>query len=249
MPPHVVAWLHHPTSVSRACRAGGARRRSGEEMRLDRAMSCMEPRHGASHASFRRRAPRKRCARPHRRCSASRLRARALSSANACRPVAATDMSDVHAVLVRRSGRTHLHDTSVRCVRAAQRAPARPVTRYRLLGCHWASRRRKPASLATVPVPRCSALACRVRQRLRMCRRAATECCTWRNRAARRGRVHVARLRCLTSALSIATPPVRICADLASQRAAHTARCMYLTCAFGGTQARLMHRHDGAPRT
>jgi hypothetical protein len=61
--------------------------------------------------------------------------------------------------------------------------------------------------------------------------------------------VHAARLRCLTSASSIATPPVRICADLASQRAAHTARCMCLTCAFGGAQAGLMHRHDAAPQT
>ena len=250
MPPHVAARLHHPTSVSRAGHAGGARRRSGEESRLGRAMSCMEPKYGASHASFRRRAPRKRCARPHRRCSASRLRARALSSANACRPDAATEMSDVYAVLVRRSGRTHLHDTSLRRVRAAQRAPARSVTRYRLLGCHWASRRRTPASLATVPVPRRSALACRVqRQRLRMCRRAATECCTWRNRAARRGRVHAVRLRCLTSASSIATPPVRICADLASQRAAPRVRCMSLTCAFGGAHAGRMHRYDASPWT
>ena len=105
----------------------------------------------------------------------SRLRARALLSADACRPAAATEMADVHAVLVSRSGQTHLHDTSLRCVRAAQRATARPVTRYRLLGCHWASRRRTAASLARVPVPRCSALACRVqRQRLRMCRRPAT---------------------------------------------------------------------------
>jgi hypothetical protein len=193
MPPHVGAWLHHPTSVSCAGHAGDARRRSGEELRLGRAMSCMEPNHGASYASFRRRAPRKRCAHPHRRCSASCFRARALLSANACRPTAAINMADVHAVLVRRSGRTHLHDTSLRCVRAPQRAPARLVTRYRLLGCHCASWRRTPASLATVPVPRCSALACRVqRQRLRMCRWAATECCTWRNRVARRGRVHAA---------------------------------------------------------
>jgi hypothetical protein len=178
-PSWVGARLHHPTSVSRAGHAGGARRRSGEELRLGRAMSCMEPKHGASHASFRRRAPRKRCARSHRRCSASRLLARAFLSANACRPAAATEMADVHAVLVRRSGRTHLHDTSLRCVRAAHRAPARPVTRYWLLGCHWASMRRTPASFATLPVPRRSALASRVqRQRLRLCCRAATECST-----------------------------------------------------------------------
>jgi hypothetical protein len=249
-PSWVGARLHHPTSVSRTGHAGDARRRSGEELRLGCAMLRMEPKHGASHASFRRSAPRKRCVRVHSRCSASCLRARALLSANACRPAAATKMADVYAVLVRRSCRTHLHDTSLRRVRAAHRAPARSVTRYRLLGCHWAPGRRTAPSLATVPVPRRSALACRVqRQRLRMCRRAATECCTWRNRAPRRGRVHTARLRCLTSASSIATPPVRICADLASQRAAHTARCTCLTCAFGGTQVQQVHRHDAAPRT
>jgi hypothetical protein len=155
---------HHPTSRSRAGHAGDARRRSSEELRLGCAMLRMEPKHGASHASFRRSAPRKRCVRVHRRCSASCLRARALSSANACRPAAATKMADVYAVLVCRSGRTHLHDTSLRRVRAAHRAPACPVTRYRLLGCHWASWRRTPASLATVPVPRRSALACRVQR-------------------------------------------------------------------------------------
>ena len=86
-------------------------------------------------------------------------------------------------------------------------------------------------------------------QRLHMCPRAATECCTWRKRAARRDRVYAARLRCLTSVLSIATPPVRICADLASQRAAHSVRCMCMTCDFGGAQTCRMHRHDGAPWT
>jgi hypothetical protein len=61
--------------------------------------------------------------------------------------------------------------------------------------------------------------------------------------------VHAARLRCLTSASSIATPPVRICADLASQRAAPRVRCMSLTCAFGGAQAGRMHRYDASPWT
>jgi hypothetical protein len=142
---------------SRAGHAGGSRRLRADALKHGCALSCMEPKRGASQPP---RAPRKRCARPRKRCSASCLRDRALLSADACRPASATTMADVHAVLVSRSGRTHLHDTSLRCVRAAQRAPARSVTRYRLLGRHWAPWRRTPASLATVRVPRYPTLFC-----------------------------------------------------------------------------------------
>jgi len=107
-----------------------------------------------------------------------------------------------------------------------------------------------PASLARVHAPLGSALACRVqRQRLRMCRRAARKCCAWRNRAARRGRVHTARLSCVTSASSVAAPLVRCCADLASQQAAPSVRCLPLTCAFSGAQPHWMHRRDDASWT